>query len=112
MNAETVNDALCNLLYLSDNAQGIVAALYELTLCDDLMNPEDMNTHDTERMVKVFDLLRLHDASSRLVCVLTDTLKSIDKEIVRIDEATTEKPDAMPTGSEAAPTDQRGGRSL
>lgn len=103
MNAETVNDALCNLAYLIDNAQGLAKALFELTLCDDLMNPEDMNTHNTERMLKVWELLRLHNASSRLVCVLSDTLNSIEKEIVRIDEATIEKPDGIPDTETAAP---------
>lgn len=96
MNAETVNDALCNLAYLIENAQGLAKALFELTLCDDFMNPEDMDTHNTERMLKVWDLLRLHDTSSSLVRVLSDTLKSIEKEIERIDEATTEKPDGIP----------------
>ena len=96
MNAETVNDALCKLAYLIDNAQGLAKALYELTLCDELMNTEDMDTHNIERKLKVWELLRLHDASSSLVCVLSDTLKSIEKEIVRIDEATTEKPDGIP----------------
>ncbi len=102
MNAEKVQDIICDLLYLSDNAQGIVTALYELALCDDLMEPEDMSSHDEKRMLKAYELLRLHNTSSRLVCVLRDTLQSIHKAIEAIDAATVEKPDGIP-GTETTP---------
>jgi hypothetical protein len=97
MNAEKVQDIICDLWYLSDNAQGITAALYEMALCDDLMEPEDMSSHDEKRMLKAYELLRLHNTSSRLVCVLRDTLQSIHKAIEAIDAATVEKPDGIQT---------------
>ena len=103
MNAEKVNDALSNLAYLNDNAQGLAKSLYELTLCDDLMEPEDMNSRDFERASKVWELLRLHNASSRLVCILSDTLDSIGKELERLDAATVEKPDGIPGKKNTTP---------
>lgn len=103
MNVEKVQDIICDLWYLIENAQGITAALYELTLCDELMNTEDMNTHNTERMLKVWELLRLHDASSSLVCVLRDTLQSIHKAIEAIDAAAVEKPDGIQTAQSQRP---------
>lgn len=103
MNAEKINDALCDLAYLSDNAQGLAKSLYELGLCDDLMSPEDAYSRDEKRVLKVYELLRLHDTSSRLVCVLSDTLDSIREAIERLDAATTEKPDGIPSTETTAP---------
>lgn len=102
MNAEKINDALCDLAYLNDNAKGLAKSLYELGLCDDLMEPEDMSSHDEKRILKVYELLRLHNTSSRLVCVLSDTLDSIQEAIERLDAATFEKPDGI-QGTETTP---------
>ncbi len=105
MNAEKIIAALCDLSYLNDNAQGLAKSLYELGLCDDLMNPEDAHSRDEKRMLKVYELLRLHNTSSRLVCVLSDTLDSIREAIERLDAATVEKPDGIP-GTETTPPEK------
>lgn len=81
---EIMNDVQCNITYMTDNAQGVVKALYELAQCDDLIGTADMDG-DYESKSKVYDLLRTHDTCARLVCVLSNTLDSIMKELDRLD---------------------------
>lgn len=82
---EILTDVQCNITYMTDNAQGVVKALYDLSLCDDIINQEDLNSSIYERKAKAYDLLRTHDTCARLVCVLSDTLESIMKELDRLD---------------------------
>ena len=83
---DILTDVQCNITYMTNNAQGVVKALYDLSLCDYIMNQEDMNrSSGTDRNLKVMDLLRTHDTCARLVCVLSDTLDSIMKELDRLD---------------------------
>ena len=95
---EIINDVQCNITYMTDNAQGIAKALYELAQCDDLIGTADMDG-DYERKSKVRELLRTHDTCARLVCVLSDTLDGIMKELDRLDgiQLTEPAPAAEPT---------------
>ena len=86
---EIMNDVQCNITYMTENAQGVVKALYELAQCDDLIGTDDMESSIYERKAKAFDLLRTHDTCARLVCVLSDTLESIIKELERLDRIQT-----------------------
>ena len=97
---EIMNDVQCNITYMTDNAQSVVKALYDLSLCDNIMNQEDMNrSSGTDRNLKVMELLRTHDTCARLVCILSDVLDSIMKEIDRLDgiQLTEPAPAAEPT---------------
>ncbi len=97
---EILTDVQCNITYMTDNAQGVVKALYDLSLCDDIINQEDMNrSSGTESNLKVMELLRTHDTCARLVCILSDVLDSIMKEIDRLDgiHLTEPAPAAEPT---------------
>lgn len=82
---EIVNNVQCNITYMTDNAQGIAKALYDLSLCDDLLSTDDENSGDIKRRLKVRELLRTHNTCARLVCVLSDTLESITKELDVLD---------------------------
>lgn len=82
---EIMNDVQCNITYMTDNAQGVVKALYELAQCDDLIGTANMDG-DYESKSKVHELLRTHDTCARLVCVLSDTLDGIMKELDRLDD--------------------------
>lgn len=96
MNAEKVNDSLCALFYEIDNAQGLAKSIFELALADDLMHPEDSNSDaSTDRKLKVWELLRLHNTSSRLVCVMIDTLASIEKHLIDLEKGVTESLDGI-----------------
>ena len=81
---EIMNDVQSNITYMTDNAQGVVKALYELAQCDDLISTADMDA-STDRKLKAYDLLRTHDTCAHLVCVLSDTLDCIMKELDRLD---------------------------
>lgn len=97
---DILTDVQCNITYMTDNAQGVVKALYDLSLCDDIMNQEDMNrSSGTDRNLKVMELLRTHDTCARLVCILSDVLDSIMKELDRLDgiQLTEPAPAAEPT---------------
>lgn len=83
---DILTDVQCNITYMTDNAQGVVKALYDLAQCDDLIGTDDLNSSIYERKAKAYDLLRTHDTCSRLVCVLSDTLDGIMKELDRLDE--------------------------
>ena len=82
---EILNDVQCNITYMTDNAQGIAKALYDLSLCDDLLSTDDENSGDITRRLKVRELLRTHNTCARLVCILSDTLDGIMKELDRLD---------------------------
>lgn len=84
---ETVNDALFNLSYLISNALGLARAVCELTLSDCLISSNDIAEGSTEKLLKVLDLLRLHNTSSSLLFVLCDILESIETEVDRVEEA-------------------------
>lgn len=94
---EIINDVQCKITYMTDNAQGVVKALYELAQCDDTISEDDLNSSIYERKAKAYDLLRTHDTCACLVCVLSDTLKSIQKELDRLDDI---QPDELAAESE------------
>lgn len=107
------DERLCTLTELNDKARNLARAAAELMQADKLFSTSDLHTNDRQKQFELWDLLRLHDTCGSLLFSLIDIFDRVDGQLNAEDAeriaagATTEKP--MPTGSEAAPTDQRGG---
>ena len=87
---EIMNAVQCNLTYMTENAQGVAKALYELGMFEEVMEPDDMDG-TTEKKLNVYDVLRTHNTCARLICILSDTLDAMAKEIDRLDMALIQK---------------------
>ncbi len=68
-----------------ENAQGLCNALHELALCDENISTECLNSKIYEKKVSAYELLRTHKTCASLICVLSDTLDNIMKELDRLD---------------------------
>lgn len=73
------------ITYMVENAQGLCNALYELALCDENISTECLNSKIYEKKVSAYELLRTHNTCASLICVLSDTLDNIMKELDRLD---------------------------
>ena len=51
---------------------------------EEVMEPDDMDG-TTEKKLNVYDVLCTHNTCARLVCILSDTLNAMAKEIDQLD---------------------------
>ena len=72
------------ITYMVENAQGLCNALYELALCDENISTECLDSKIYEKKVSAYELLRTHNTCASLICVLSDMLDNIMKELDRL----------------------------
>lgn len=79
------------ITYMVENAQGLCNALYELALCDENISTECLNSKIYEKKASAYELLRIHNTCASLICVLSNTLDSIMKELDLLDGMQTDE---------------------
>lgn len=79
------------ITYMVENAQGLCNALYELALCDENISTECLDSKIYEKKASAYELLRTHNTCASLICVLSNTLDSIVKELDRLDGMQTDE---------------------
>lgn len=99
-------DSLNKAIYAAENASQLTRAAYQLTLADELMTPAYMDSSETSKVLRVYELLRTHDTAGTLLRILIDELDRLTAALDELQSTESKRRTATATEKTAGGAEQ------